>query len=145
MIWCLWGHGCVLIEEIDTNSNWQWELDIAQKNKRNYTDHKGRKRREGEKNIYLKNTLVAYLCVFSENVVGGHFSISNPISLREPVSVAADCWSPLEPCDRAGEGTAAPYWPFIWTHGGHIATLWRNIQLITLESGLTGRERAVDC
>lgn len=36
-----------------------------------------------------KNTL-AYPCVyvFSKNVAGGHFSISNPISLRDPVSVA---------------------------------------------------------
>lgn len=63
------------------------------------------------------------VCVFAENVAGGHFSISNPISLRDPVSVAADCWSPLEPCDGVREGAAAPYWPFIWTHGGHIASL----------------------
>ncbi len=80
-----------------------------------------------ERAIYLKNTLVANLCVcvcvFSKNVAGGHFSISNPISLRDPVSVAADCWSPLEPCDRAREGAAAPYQSFIWTHGGHIASL----------------------
>lgn len=34
--------------------------------------------------------------VFSENVLGGQFSISNPISLRDPVSVAADCWVPLQ-------------------------------------------------
>lgn len=73
--------------------------------------------------IHLKNTFIAYLCVFSENVAGGHFSISNPISLRDPVSVAADCWSPLQPCDGAREGAAEPYWPFIWTHRGHIASL----------------------
>lgn len=84
-------------------------------------------RRKTEKQgvtIYLKNTTVAVsVSVFSKNVAGGHFSISNPISLRDPVSVAPDCWSPLEPCDRAREGAAAPYWPFIWTHGGHIASL----------------------
>lgn len=71
--------------------------------------------------MYQKNTPETYPCVYF--VAGGHFSISNPISLRDPVSVAADCWSPLEPCDRAREGVAAPYWPFIWTHRGHIASL----------------------
>lgn len=75
--------------------------------------------------VYLseKHSCGLSVCVFSENVAGGHFSISNPISLRDPVSVAADCWSPLEPCDGAREGTTAPHWPFIWTHGGHIASL----------------------
>lgn len=88
-------------------------------------EEKDRKAARGAGSVYLKNTLVACVsvCVFSENVAGGHFSISNPISLKDPVSVAADCWSPLEPCDRAREGAAAPYWPFIWTHRGHIASL----------------------
>lgn len=55
-------------------------------------------------------TLLQPVCVFSENVAGGHFLISNPISLRDPVSVAADCWSPLEA---------------LWQseRGGHSATL----------------------
>lgn len=82
---------------------------------------RGRKRKKG--GISEKHSCGLSVSVFSENVAGGHFSISNPISLRDPVSVAADCWSPLEPCDRAREGATAPYWPFIWTHGGHIASL----------------------
>lgn len=83
--------------------------------------HNGGKTERGS--IYLKNTPGAHLCVFSYNVAGSHFSISNPISLRDSVSVAADCWSPLEPCHRAREGATEPYWPFIWTHRGHIASL----------------------
>lgn len=81
------------------------------------------RQKEKEGGISEKHSRGLSVSVFSENVAGGHFSISNPISLRDPVSVAADCWSPLEPCDRAREGARAPYWPFIWTHGGHIASL----------------------
>lgn len=159
MICCLWGQGCVLAEENDTNRKWHRWLYVTRQGICNCTDltkscgqkkderatpyEKDRKLPRGS--ILLKNTPVAHLCVFSENVAGGHFSISNPISSRDSVSVAADCWSPLDPCDGAREGAAEPYWPFIWTHRGYIASLWRNIQLITLESGLTGREQAVNC
>lgn len=42
---------CVLTEQIDTNSNWQWDLDTVQENKcynTNITNQRLRKRTEGE-------------------------------------------------------------------------------------------------
>lgn len=72
---------CVLTEQIDTNSNWQWDLDTVQENKcyhTDFTNQRWRKSKERERQmmgwgerqknsmegaIYLKNTPVAYLCV----------------------------------------------------------------------------------
>lgn len=150
---CLWESCDMLPMKVVSWQKWHekpyataqiWQKSCGQKkDERAKPYEKDRKLPRGS--ILLKNTPGAHLCVFSENVAGGHFSISNPISSRDSVSVAADCWSPLDPCDGAREGAAEPYWPFIWTHRGYIASLWRNIQLITLESGFTGREQAVNC
>ncbi len=81
-----------------TNQRWR--------NKGEGEDGKEEKERKQHGESYLpekhscSQSVCVCVCVFSKNVAGGHFSISNPISLRDPVSVAADCWSPLEPCDN---------------------------------------------
>lgn len=101
--------------------------------------YNGGEHREGVVSIW--KTLLLPICVYFPTmllVVIFQYQILLAWEILQALQQTAGVLSSL--VTEQERGAAEPYWSFIWTHRGHIASLWTNIQLITLESGLTGRE-----
>lgn len=143
-----------LTEGTNTNSNWHWDLatdftNSHQSERKERTEGDtgcgGEKEKHSKGSMYQENTPEAYLCVYFLKMLLVVIFQYQILLAWEILRALQQTVGVLLSLVTKREGAAAPYWPFIWTHRGHIASLWRNIQLITLESGLTGREQTVDC